>query len=112
MNPSFLSHVGLFDILRLFGILLTDDDGKDFVSNLTVDTLSGKHPNSNTNKGRVITSYQRLLGKFIDWEVTVVLPCKWTDPSARDYIASRMQPDTYEAHGNFYPNNKERMKLP
>ena len=73
-----LKQIGPDNILRLFGILLTDDDVKDFVSNLTGDTLSGKRPNIDANKGRIIVSYQMLLGKFIDWEVTIVLPSKWT----------------------------------
>jgi hypothetical protein len=100
------------DILRLFGIFLTDDDNQDYVSNLTGDTFSGKRPNIDANKGWVIASYYMLLGKFTDWEVTVVLTSKWADSSMQAYIDLRKQPGTYNAHGNFDPNNKERMKLP
>ena len=52
-----LKQIELDDIVNLFGILLTDDDVKTFVSNLPDDVLSGNCPNIDANKGRVIASY-------------------------------------------------------
>ena len=100
------------DIVCLFGLLLTDEDLKDYVSDLTGDTKGQNRPKVDAYKGRVLACYQLLLSKFVDEEVSIQLPWEWTDDSTREKVDEYTEEGTYDKFGIFNPNNKERMLLP
>ena len=99
------------NILRIFGLLLTDSDLKDYVPDLTGDTKGGDRPGIDASKGRVLACYQLLLNKFIDEEVVVTLPSEWTHPSTREKVDKRTKDGVFDKFGKFDPNNIKRMKL-
>ena len=68
------------DIVRVFGILLTDEDLKDYVADVTGEIKSGERPQTDASKGRVLACYHNLCSKFIDGEV-VKFPVDWTHSS-------------------------------
>ena len=100
------------DIMRCFGILLTDDDLKCYVSDLTGDTLSGARAGIDARSSRVLACYALLLNKFIDEEVVVKIHPDWTHPYAKKTIDAKTKEGTYDKFGTFNANNRARMDLP
>jgi hypothetical protein len=50
--------------------------------------------------------------KFIDEEVVVTIPAKWTYQSTKTLINGKLGDGVYEQHGNFNPNNQACMQIP
>ena len=100
------------DIVCLFGILLTDQDLRDYVQDVTGDTKSGERTQIDASKGRVLSCYHNLCAKFIDKEVFVKFPDEWTHHSTAAKVDTRAKKvGTFAKFGQFTPNNTDRCSL-
>ena len=100
------------DIVRLFGILLTDEDLRDYVQDVTKDTKSVERTKIDASKGRILSCYHNLCAKFIDQEVVVKFPDEWTHPSTREKVDTHVKKvGTFDKFGQFNPNNIDRCRL-
>ena len=112
IDPTTAKKTTPDDIVRVFGILLTDPDVIDYVSDITGDMKGGDWPQIDASKGRVLAYYQLMVNKFVDEEVIIKLPEQWTQPSTREKVNNRTKEGSWEKYGQFNPNNHKRMKLP
>ncbi len=102
------------DILRLFGIMLTCEDVREFIPDLICSRRSQKgRQNLDAASTRKAAAWLLLLTKFIDEEVIIKFPVKWGHEDFIRRINERAGVDDfYSKHGAFNPNNTERMNLP
>lgn len=105
-GEKFHSH----DVLRLFGLLLTDEDLRDYVPDLMNESKSGTRQEIDAAPGRIRAAYRLASTHFIDKEKVVPMPPNWKDEETREKINGSSQPGVYEEHGaNLNPNDQSRM---
>jgi len=102
------------DKLRLLGIVLTHEEMKDYIPDI-MDKRRGEggwQPIDSASS-RARAAWPILLRLFTDADVKVLFPGKWIEDEFKQRINDKAgDPDFYSNHGNFNPNNKERMALP
>ena len=99
------------DIIRLFGLLLTNEDIKDYVPDLMNESKSGTRQEIDAAPGRIRAAYRILSEYMSDPERFVPLPPTWNDEETRDKINDNSATGVFEQFGaSLNPNNTERMQ--
>ena len=105
-------QISVNEKVRLFGIIFNSADLREYLPDLCNKSLSGNRRALDAARSRKAAAIKVLCNRFIDDEVVVSLPQKWTDPATAINIDKQMGDGTYEEHGKFDPNNLNRIKLP
>ena len=87
------------DKLRLMGIMLGMEDLKDYIGDLTKATKSGPRRCLNrSNPRRLATLSIAAHANFIDKEVVILMPAKWTEANTKVTIDVHRGPGFYDTH--------------
>ena len=100
------------DKVRVAGILITDPDMRDFIPALTGTARNGDRQSLDSSRSRKVAGLRYLYEKFVDPKVNVIIPSKWNEPQTRTSINTFLGEGVYEQHGQFNPNNLQRIRLP
>ncbi len=102
------------DKLRLLGILLTMEEMREYIPDILNKRRGEKGWQSlDAATGRARAAWDRILRLFCNEKVVIVLPVKWNNDEFKARVNARANdPHFYDKHGNFNPNNKDRIKLP
>jgi len=100
------------DKLRLMGIVLGMEDLKDYIGDLTKATKSGPRRSLDGSNPRRLAALSIAHAYFIDKEVVIPMPAKWTEANTKVTIDAHRGPGFYDTHGSFNLNNAARIALP
>jgi hypothetical protein len=100
------------DKVQVAGILITDEEMQENLPDLTGKSLAGNRQSLDASKSRKLAGLAMLHRKFIDEEVVVKIPAKWTYESTKRSINEKLGDGVYEQHGTFNANNRTRMQIP
>ncbi len=71
------------DKVRVAGILITNEEMQEYLPDLTGKSLAGNRQSLDASKSRKLVGLAMLHQKFIDEEVVVTIPAKWTYESTK-----------------------------
>ena len=94
------------------GILITDPDMRGFIPALTGTAWNGDRQSLDLSLSRKVAGLRLLYEKFVDPEVNVIILSKWLEPQTSTSINTFLGEGVYEQHGQFNPNNTQRISLP
>ena len=102
------------DKLRLLGIMLTQDEVRDYIPDLLGKRRGEKGWQPiDAASSRSLAAWALVLERFLDDEVVIELPKKWSHEDFMKKINERAGVEEfYEKNGTFNPNNTDRLKLP
>lgn len=112
VNMDALMKPVVDDVLRLTGILLTDEEMRDYIPDII-----GKRRNESgwqpldAAPSRAKAAWALLLRKFIDDEVNVALPDEFLAEDMQEKVDAKVGEGFYNNNATFNPNNADRMKL-
>jgi hypothetical protein len=112
VNMDALMKPEVDDVLRLTGILLTDEQMRDYIPDIL-----GKRRNESgwqpldAAPSRAKAAWALLLRKFIDEEVNVTLPDEFLAEDMQQKVDAKVGEGFYNRSAAFNPNNGDRMKL-
>ena len=99
------------DKARVAGILITDEEMREYLPDLTGRSRGGNRQALDASRSRRLAGLSMLQRKFIDDEVVVTIPPKWLFQSTKVSINEKLGDGVFESHGNFNPNNPLRMRI-
>ena len=85
---------------------------RELIPDLTGKLRSSHRRDIDAEKSKQALAMKLLHQRFIDLEVQIELPLKWHNPQTREAIDRFQDARTFLNHGNFDPNNAQRIALP
>ena len=100
------------DKVRVAGILFNNSQLREYIPDMLGKTRgSNIRAEIDASSARKLAGFRVLYTNFIDREVIVTLPEKWTSDETKMSINSLTCDGQYEQHGTFNPNNAARIAL-
>jgi hypothetical protein len=112
VNMDALMKPVVDDVLRLTGILLTEEEMRDYIPDIL-----GKRRNESgwqpldAASSRAKAAWALLLRKFIDDEVNIALPDEFLAEDMQEKVDAKVGEGFYNNNATFNPNNGDRTKL-
>jgi len=102
----------LDDKVRVAGICFSEADVREYLGDMLGKSKGGDRGAIDAARGRKAAGFLQLHQKFTDPEVVVPIPDEWERNETRTEIDRLRGPGTFDEHGQFDPNNLERIALP
>ena len=102
----------LDDKVRVAGICFSDVAVREFLPDMLGKSRGGDRGAIDAAHGRKSAGFIQLHQKFIGIEVVVTIPEEWEREETRIKIDRLRGAGTFDEHGQFDPNNRDRIALP
>lgn len=100
------------DYIRVMGVVFNNGSLREYLPDMIGKTKGGNRNEIDASRPGMRAGFRLLFDKFTDEEVHVILPPEWGTPDSIELIDKIGGPGTFQLHGNFNPNNLQRIGLP